>query len=1175
MTHQEQLDPRYRDLAILVLALTAGAAVLNAVAGPPHLPSQLPSWPVVSQGLRGSSLPLGILAYLLTMAAWGVWMWVAASLLLRLAVTVVAAVAHGATWVRTLRALSDRVTLPIVRRAVDGALVTVLVVNVVSRTVPIVGAAAPPAVHTNHVTATWAPAESHAQSPRSRQDARPRSVDYTVQPGDTLWAIAERFYGTGYEFPRLVAANAGRMMPDGARFTRAGVLQPGWLLRVPLPSQAVHEVDGKSYYVVEEGDTLQGIAARLLGNEDRWVALFDLNHDRAALDGQTLSSPDLIWPGLRLTLPIRAAEHVSPPAPHRAARPQRKRPAPELRKTPVTPTPTRVSNTPTPAATAIAPTPIPVAVATPAVRPSGAGNETELILGMVGAAATMLAGGAVVAARRRVRRSLSEPPIPKPKPAPPVEEFAEAEPARVLRHRLQGDGMEPVIAVTGQLFRLLEERDIHEVFVVTAIQGRNTVALLLRAQSRERDALPEVANQLAALLGAKCRISETADHDVSLLVSGFKLASLVLPVTCQPTGLCLLPTGLMPDGQMLYANWSQLGHVFIAGLPGGGADVILIGLTATLASRRRPDTLQLWTIADQRTLPTQLAQLPHQISSFIDPHDESQVDGKLADIRAILTRRIRAAETGQEWRATREEPEIVLVVDELANLPDDGTTLELIGSRGPDHGVRLLVASSRAEALSDAILSYFNTHLILQTMDDDESIRLLGQPEGADLGSGELFLRIDGRSPVRIRGLHVSPEHLDELIRVMREEYEGLPAPAWSPATRDHTEVHTVVPVEGNLLEEDEDDTLSPGGADELEVIPEPQEPDEPEERLPVDPVVEIAHSAGDCGSYGPEIGNALIERQPLNGHTPTTTEELGELIVPPPEAESPGAGALIQVRCFGEFTVRSGDREITPYGEEGPAYKSWEILAFLATQPGGAVSRDKLLAAIWPDASTDRAANRLRVALARLRSLLSHQVPDLPPEVVRVDRESMCRLDPALVTSDVHQFLDLIHDVSKLPPEQATAALQQAHALYQGDLLTGRGARFYEWVEERDESGVTAREHYREEYHRATQRLARLYRREGEPSLAVPLYKDLLKTEPTLEDVVRELYRCYEQMGDLNSLIREERHLRQALRDAFAEPGDAESDLEDYQPEPKTVELFEKIREELEPRSPGTARRH
>jgi hypothetical protein len=68
----------------------------------------------------------------------------------------------------------------------------------------------------------------------------------------------------------------------------------------------------------------------------------------------------------------------------------------------------------------------------------------------------------------------------------------------------------------------------------------------------------------------------------------------------------------------------------------------------------------------------------------------------------------------------------------------------------------------------------------------------------------------------------------------------------------------------------------------------------------------------------------------------------------------------------------------------------------------------------------------------------------------------------------------------------------------------------------------------------------------------------------------VRELYCCYQQLGDLNSLIREDRHLRQSLKEAYADFEDRENNLADIQPEPETVALFNKIRQELEAR-PGS----
>ena len=66
-------------------------------------------------------------------------------------------------------------------------------------------------------------------------------------------------------------------MADGRTFSRAGVIHPGDVLTIPLPSIAIEEQDGLRFYVVEPGDTLSGIAACVLGDPAWFPEIFALN----------------------------------------------------------------------------------------------------------------------------------------------------------------------------------------------------------------------------------------------------------------------------------------------------------------------------------------------------------------------------------------------------------------------------------------------------------------------------------------------------------------------------------------------------------------------------------------------------------------------------------------------------------------------------------------------------------------------------------------------------------------------------------------------------------------------------------------------------------------------------------------------------------------------------------
>jgi two-component SAPR family response regulator len=227
-------------------------------------------------------------------------------------------------------------------------------------------------------------------------------------------------------------------------------------------------------------------------------------------------------------------------------------------------------------------------------------------------------------------------------------------------------------------------------------------------------------------------------------------------------------------------------------------------------------------------------------------------------------------------------------------------------------------------------------------------------------------------------------------------------------------------------------------------------------------------------------------------------------------------------------------------------------------------VSTEKLLAAVWPESDAERAASALGAALSRLRGVLAHQVPGLEGSLVRRDRVGRtCRLEGEVFTSDVHVFATLCREARRLPPAEAAAAYERARALYAGDLLRDQP---YLWLHERDDDGLTLPERYRETYRLVTNELAGCYVQRGQPKKAVELYRELLKSEPTLEDVARRLYRCYGRLGDRVSLVREHHRLQQALVEAYGRPEDG-GDPALAAPEPETVAVFEEVLAALDAR--------
>ncbi len=119
---------------------------------------------------------------------------------------------------------------------------------------------------------------------------------------------------TGVQFPVVLGDLAD--LSDGliGYFKQAAAARPG-----PGPEPG-HPPAPRTHTVVE-GDNLWDIAARYLGDGERWHEIYALNEGKPQPDGGRLTDPNLIQPGWVLVLPPSDAPPPPPAAPQPPAKP--------------------------------------------------------------------------------------------------------------------------------------------------------------------------------------------------------------------------------------------------------------------------------------------------------------------------------------------------------------------------------------------------------------------------------------------------------------------------------------------------------------------------------------------------------------------------------------------------------------------------------------------------------------------------------------------------------------------------------------------------------------------------------------------------------------------------------------------------------------------------------------
>ncbi len=1052
-------------LALLLAVIGAGLYVFLGLPNSAELPG-VPSLDTLDVLLRSPNVsPYGVYQ-IGKVVAWLVWVWAAGTLLVEVLLALAeGGPARGSASLRALRLAADRLACPLARPTAALSLVAQLTTHAPLGDVQASLALA----HTPFVvqdqaqqTAQWAAARSSAPAvviagegcvadPEvAAPQAAPRAdvIQHTVQPGETVGLVALRYYGTAHEFQRIIDANAGKVMASGRTLDQTGVIEPGLVLDVPLPSIAIEEQDGVRSYIVERGDTLRGIAARILGDQERYQELFDLNKGARTADGHVLTNPNLIWPKLRLGLPAATPEaepatggeesdaEVSPTTvPDRAEHEDRARAASRQQTSaPAPPATVAVA----PAATdtpAAAPTPsaapvdhvetLPTATEQPR-RPSLDGLPPlwpliPLAVGGVAATAGVLG----------LRRWAGAPTL----------ELGDrgrlaAVPLRALTRQVHGD---PIELLAGELVRIAASSAVPDVEVVAAYAEAHAVSVVLRAPAETRARLPLLFQVAANHLARRVSAWQTADRDIRVLLEDPR------PSAVEATGLPDTQPLLVSLGavwqQELLVGWQALGHALVVSRPGTtDAQLQLQATVAMLAAQRSPDRLHLYTCAAADSPLTALSHLPQQ-----------RLIGNAADgTRAVLAALERSLD--EDAGKPGDPPIRVLILGELALLAaDEQAIVGRLAAQGATHNLRILAGTTDLDLASGALAQSFVSRVVFFLPDVDDSVRVLGCEDAVTVHpNGGMVVRIGGRAEViEATGTELLEEDLADLFAALGVA-AGAPVRQAEPRVPPGGQTGVWQPGAAGIGKDGHDDGMANGSSP-------PAAPKPAQEAAPTaDGAAATEAEDGDTASGDTPVATAGPSASPAPVRAPDGTAARACRSTSGPQAPSWVVAQLEHA----PFVLQAMDRLALWYRQDdgsprllGPGagpemlslLRGLEVLLFAGIarlwQSGGSGADDQqLLEALWPGVDDAVARGNRVSALSKLKRQIRQLGIELD-EGLHLDIDgldgSRLVLNAKLCVSDVDAFCGAEERARRVTTGPAAlAAAEAAVACYGGSLL-------------------------------------------------------------------------------------------------------------------------------------------
>jgi len=219
-----------------------------------------------------------------------------------------------------------------------------------------------------------------------------------------------------------------------------------------------------------------------------------------------------------------------------------------------------------------------------------------------------------------------------------------------------------------------------------------------------------------------------------------------------------------------------------------------------------------------------------------------------------------------------------------------------------------------------------------------------------------------------------------------------------------------------------------------------------------------------------------------------------------------------IEIRTLGAFELR---RHGSAVRFEGKAPKrALQLLKALIAFGGGEVAQERLVDALWPDASGDEGINALNTTVSRLRKVL-----DNPDAIVQTG--GCLSLNPDRCRVDALAFDALVGETMVEGSEATELGVDRALELYRGSFIP----------EEHDAPwAVKMRERLRRKFVVAIGRRGQQLEGQQEFAAAIRMYLRGIDADDLSEEFYQGLMRCYGRLGQRAEAMSIFRQLRTTL---------------------------------------------